>query len=299
AGDRSLADVVAHEIAHSWTGNLVTNCSFEHFWLNEGFTVFVERKIVGRMRGEAHRHFSAIGGLKELSETIKIRGPENPLTKLVLDLRGVDPDDSFSNIPYEKGSTFLFYLETVVGGAVSTDDFVSYLKSYFAGKDPQEKALMTVDWNSWLHTPGMPPIIPKYDSSLSDACTALSCRWKEWNSSSSCPFTSQDIKALTSPQKIEFLAQLLEDCATQLTLEKVKKMQDVYDFNSYSNSEIKFRWLRLCIKMHWEEQIEKAIQDLNAWDGSRERAIAAYYKNRASMMYVTAHTVATDLGLKE
>ena len=71
AGDRSLADVVAHEIAHSWTGNLVTNANFEHFWLNEGFTVFTERKIASRMNGEPIRHFSAINGWKDLKEEVR------------------------------------------------------------------------------------------------------------------------------------------------------------------------------------------------------------------------------------
>lgn len=70
AGDRSLADVVAHEISHSWTGNLVTNKQWEHFWLNEGFTMFVERKIAGRMHGEATRNFSAIGGWKDLRDCV-------------------------------------------------------------------------------------------------------------------------------------------------------------------------------------------------------------------------------------
>ena len=71
AGDKSLANVIAHEIAHSWTGNLVTNKNFEHFWLNEGFTVFTERKIVGRLEGEAMRHFEAIGGWKELQYGVR------------------------------------------------------------------------------------------------------------------------------------------------------------------------------------------------------------------------------------
>jgi leukotriene-A4 hydrolase len=70
AGDRSLACVVAHEISHSWTGNLVTNRNFEHFWLNEGFTVFVERKILAKLYGEKFRHFAAICGLKDLKETV-------------------------------------------------------------------------------------------------------------------------------------------------------------------------------------------------------------------------------------
>ena len=72
AGDKSLASVIAHEIAHSWTGNLVTNKNFEHFWLNEGFTVFTERKIVGRLAGESARHFAAIGGWKELKYGVTI-----------------------------------------------------------------------------------------------------------------------------------------------------------------------------------------------------------------------------------
>ena len=66
SGDKSNADVIAHEIAHSWTGNLVTNANMEHFWLNEGFTVFTERKILGRMHGEPSRHFSAILGWRDL-----------------------------------------------------------------------------------------------------------------------------------------------------------------------------------------------------------------------------------------
>ena len=70
AGDRSLANVIAHEIAHSWTGNLVTNYNFEHFWLNEGFTVFTERKIAGRMEGEASRHFGGLNGWKDLKEEV-------------------------------------------------------------------------------------------------------------------------------------------------------------------------------------------------------------------------------------
>ena len=112
-----MANVIAHEIAHSWTGNLVTNFNFEHFWLNEGFTVFTERKILGRMMGEPERHFAAIGAWKELKYDIEeVQGKDNPLTALVVDLNGVDPDDAFSIVPYEKGSTFLWYLEDTVGG---------------------------------------------------------------------------------------------------------------------------------------------------------------------------------------
>lgn len=71
AGDRSLADVVVHEICHSWTGNLVTNTTFEHYWLNEGHTVFLERKAIGRMHDEKHRHFEALEGLQKFKKEVK------------------------------------------------------------------------------------------------------------------------------------------------------------------------------------------------------------------------------------
>ena len=116
AGDRSLANVIAHEIAHSWSGNLVTNKNFEHFWLNEGFTVFTEQKIIGKMFGEPARHLAAILRLKKTKYAVEVMGHDNPFTALVVDLDGVDPDEAFSSVPYGKGSTFLWYLEDLVGG---------------------------------------------------------------------------------------------------------------------------------------------------------------------------------------
>lgn len=73
-GDKSLAYIVAHEIAHSWTGNLVTNRNLEHFWVNEGFTMFLEGKIVGRMFGSAVRDFHAIQFLSDLQDCVS---PDN------------------------------------------------------------------------------------------------------------------------------------------------------------------------------------------------------------------------------
>jgi leukotriene-A4 hydrolase len=113
AGDGSLTDVVAHEISHSWTGNLVTNSSWPHFWLNVGFTMFVERKILARLHsaseeatdavGEQHRHFHALIGANALRDSVERYGAAHPFTALVPDLTAQDPDDSFSSVPYEKG----------------------------------------------------------------------------------------------------------------------------------------------------------------------------------------------------
>ena len=98
AGDKSLVDVVAHEISHSWSGNLVTTQNWEHFWLNEGFCVFIERKIAQRLHGEQTRQFMSIIGWKALEESIEVFGSDNPLTCLCPKLNDIDPDDAYNSL---------------------------------------------------------------------------------------------------------------------------------------------------------------------------------------------------------
>jgi leukotriene-A4 hydrolase len=151
AGDRSLADVIIHEACHSWTGNLVTNATWESFWLNEGFTMMAERKIMGRLHGEGAFQFDAASGAFHLAEAVAQfteRG-QHEFTKLVPDLAGIDPDDAFSSVPYEKGFYLLAYLQGLVGAApfeaflhdyiqtfkfksITSDDFRAYFTAYFA-----------------------------------------------------------------------------------------------------------------------------------------------------------------------
>jgi leukotriene-A4 hydrolase len=107
AGDKSLADVIAHEIAHSWTGNLVTNATWSHFWLNEGWTVWLERKIMAKVKDNNEvLKLSAQSGLKGLKDDISRMMSQSDLpgfTQLVWPLEnGMDPDDAFSRVPYEK-----------------------------------------------------------------------------------------------------------------------------------------------------------------------------------------------------
>jgi aminopeptidase N len=117
AGDRSMVNVVAHELAHSWTGNLVTNTTAEHFWLNEGFTVFAERRILEALDGKEVAELHAALGRADLDDAVarfeKDGKPE--LTKLRTRLDGIDPDEAFSVVPYEKGYLFLRALEAAAG----------------------------------------------------------------------------------------------------------------------------------------------------------------------------------------
>ncbi|KAK6624951.1 hypothetical protein RUM44_011815 [Polyplax serrata] len=334
AGDRSLANVVAHEIAHSWTGNLVTNINFEHFWLNEGFTTYVERKIVGAMYGEPQRHFHAILGLKSLEETIiKNLGETNPLTCLVPKLKHLDPDDAFSEVPYEKGHTLLFYLETLLNEdgmfdsflrsyldkfkfqTVNTDDFKNYLYEFFTD---QKDILDKVDWNSWLYCPGMPPVIPDYDRSLLNDIDNLIEKWRAWVPSDDClfdstPFKKSDFDTLISAQKCMFLAELLEK--ESLDINKLKLMHQVYHMEELQNAEVKFAWLRVCIKGRWKDRIPDALKflneqgrmkfvrpiyrDLYQWEYARKTATENYLQNRKYMMFVLSNQLERDLHLKK
>ncbi|XP_014207128.1 leukotriene A-4 hydrolase [Copidosoma floridanum] len=323
AGDRSLANVVAHEISHSWTGNLVTNMNFEHFWLNEGFTVFVERKILGRMYDDKVRHFAALMGVQSLKTALITLGDKNPLTNLVTNLIGIDPDDAFSVVPYEKGHIFLFYLEQLLGGpdvfepflrsyleefkykSLSTTQWKEYLFKYFSDK---VEVLDKVDWNAWFNEPGLPPVIPKYDTTLAQEYLDLAAKWLADKPISE--FSKSDIENWTSNQKEAFLAELVLNNKS-LSLDQVKSMSELYRFDSRQNSEIRFNWLRLCLKSRWEEKVSEALdfatsqgrlkfvrplfQDIYAWEEMRQRAIDVYNEKKYKMMYVTREMVAKDL----
>uniref|UniRef100_A0A3B3UMR6 Leukotriene A(4) hydrolase n=1 Tax=Poecilia latipinna TaxID=48699 RepID=A0A3B3UMR6_9TELE len=318
AGDKSLSGVIAHEISHSWTGNLVTNRTWEHFRLNEGHTVYLERMIGRRMEGEQFRQFKAIGGWKDLQDSVNTFGANNPLTNLVPSLQEVNPDDAFSSVPYEKGFALLYHLEELMGGpvfmgfvksyiqrfaysSVTTDDWKNYLFTYFKDK---VDILNKVDWNGWMFTPGMPPVKP-YDTTLADACIALTQRWikaKDLN-----VFSQSDVKTLSSHQLIEFLSLLLQE--EPLPLSHVKRMQDVYDLNASTNSEIRF-WLRLCVRCQWEEAVPLALKmateqgrmkftrplfEVFNFEKYREEAVRVFLAHRAAMHPVTSGLVAKDL----
>jgi leukotriene-A4 hydrolase len=91
--------VIAHELAHSWSGNLVTNASWEHFWLNESWTTYLERRIQAELHGEPERGFSAIIGWKALQDSVERFGEDHEFTKLIPNLKNQDPDDAFSSVP--------------------------------------------------------------------------------------------------------------------------------------------------------------------------------------------------------
>ncbi|CAG5126743.1 unnamed protein product [Candidula unifasciata] len=331
AGDKSLADVIAHEISHSWTGNLVTNKTPEHFWLNEGHTRFVERMILARLHGEPYRQLHSYQGWKSLQsevDTLTKTGKEQ-FTKLVPDLTGVDPDDAFSTVPYEKGFALLHYLQTLLGGpavfepflkayinnfkykSINTQDWKQFLYEYFSSEEDNIK-LNTVDWEVWFHGLGMPPYEPSYDLSLADPSNNLARRWIEQSDDALDVFSPEDINSLPSILVREFLSQLVLQ-EPPLSLIKVKHLEHVYAFNRVRNSETRFKWLSLCIKVKWEDCVPHVLnflneqgrmkfvrplyRDLYAWEFARPLAVANFKMHKEEMHNTTAGLVAKDLKL--
>ena len=194
AGDRSQANVIAHEVTHSWMGNLVSPETWDHFWLNEGWTRFVETKIMERMEGKPIAHLKVNEGLKALRDAVEEFGPEHEYTKLVPTLDGGDPDDAFSSIPYEKGMSFLWYLQKTVGGdepmeeflvayihffrrqALTSERFKTFFLDYFSLRLPKA-TLDEIDWDTWLYKPGMPPEVPEPNLEKLQAAKDLAAKW--------------------------------------------------------------------------------------------------------------------------
>jgi leukotriene-A4 hydrolase len=188
AGDRSLVDVVAHELAHAWTGNLVTNATMEHFWLNEGFTTWAERRILAALHGNAVEVLAWAIGQHALDEAVARFGVDSPLTQLRTQLHGVDPDDAFSTIPYEKGARFVVVLERAVGRerfeqflrdymqrfqfqSITTEEFLQFLDTQLPGTAEQVLA------QQWLYETGMPSNAPVFTSAKLEELRSLAQAW--------------------------------------------------------------------------------------------------------------------------
>ena len=198
---------------------------------------------------------------------------------------------------------------------VKTNDFKNHLYEFF---DNRTSILDSIDWNTWLYCPGMPPVIPDYDRSLLIVVENLIEKWWNWVPTEEClfnccPFTIAEFEPLISAQKCMFFSKLLEK--ESFDIQKLKLMHKVYHMEEVQNSEVKFAWLRVCVKSNWQDRIPDVLKflndqgrmkfvrplyrDLYNWEYSREIAIDNFNKNRKYMMFVLANQLEKDLHLNE
>jgi leukotriene-A4 hydrolase len=270
AGDRSLADVVAHEIAHSWTGNLVTNATWEHFWLNEGWTTWFQRKIMARIHlDDLFLDFDSVGGYKDLQDSVNLQ-PEK-YTCLIPKLGDSDPDDCFSSVPYEKGFNLLYSLEKRVGTpafenffqayiakfaykTVTSDDFKHFFQEHFVGNE----AIADFDWNAWYNEPGMPPEMPNFDGTHTRASEHLATLWIAVDRQGRMLPTT-DVKSWSTMQVTSFLDTLLVE-KTPLQVSTLAAMNKQYGFAESRNSEILFRYCQLAVAAEDESILPTVVR---------------------------------------
>ncbi|RDX51566.1 zincin [Lentinus brumalis] len=269
-GDRTLVDVVVHELTHSWFGNGVTQANSTHFWLNEGWTTYIERLLLQLLHTPADRGFSFLIGYKSLQDALKQYEANPKYQRLVIDFEtGEDPDDAYSTIPYEKGANFLLHLERMLGGldvflpyiydyvntfigkSITTEQWKKHLYAYFEKHGGEEKinALNRVKWDEWLYGEGLKlPVEMVYDTALAREAFSLAEKWDASRSEadvSKLDFKESDVASFNANQKIVFLEKLQAYAA--LPPSHIKHLGEVYSFINTPNAELRWRFYEVAL----------------------------------------------------
>jgi leukotriene-A4 hydrolase len=266
AGDKSLVSLVAHELAHSWSGNLVTNGTWRDFWLNEGFTVYCEQRIMERVFGLERASMERQLERQDLEKELRELEPWQQV--LHPDLRGRHPDDYFSSVPYIKGALFLRRLEAVFGrerfdqvlrrwfdehafqSAVS-DDLVGYLERELFAKEPRKAAQIDVD--RWLNKPGLPDDAPRDDSAALAKVDTQRDRFVRGAAAATL-----DTMGWVTQQWQRFIQGLPDT----ISLDRLAELDRAFGFTATHNSEILCDWLVVATRRHYTAADDRLSQFL-------------------------------------
>jgi leukotriene-A4 hydrolase len=264
AGDRSLVGLVAHELAHSWAGNLVTNATWADYWLNEGFGVYLQRRIIEDVYGPERAAMAAVLGMQELRADMNHLVPKEQV--LYPDLTGRNPDDTPTEIPYEKGFLFLTALEHAFGRerldayllsyfdrfafrSVSTADVERDLRANLFAADPA--AGVRVNMHAWLYEPGLPADFLQPRSDRFNAVDDQVHRWLDGAISA-----DRIVAAGWSTQEwLRFLQALPED----LPAARLAELDAVHQLTDRGNAEVVAQWLLMAVRGNYapaEQRLE-------------------------------------------
>ena len=262
AGDRSLVSVVAHELAHSWSGNLVTNETWNDFWLNEGFTVYFENRIMEEIIGKNGADNLALIEFFELQEELeRIENSGHPEdAHLFLDLDGRDPDDGMTDVAYVKGAFFLKTLEAYVGRdkmdvflksyfdhfkftSVNTDKFVSYLE-----KELLQKYNIDFNYKEWIYQPGIPESCINLKSDGFENVKDMAITFANGETDENWDKLPFNKRSNYSVQEwLTFIRHLPSD----INVEKMTMLDNQLAFSEWTNAEIQFEWFMKSVSSNY------------------------------------------------
>jgi aminopeptidase N len=302
-GDKSLVSVLAHELAHSWSGNLVTNHSWSDLWLNEGTTVYFEQRIMEALSGKEVADIMALIEFDELQDALKeIAASKNPEdSKLHLELAGRDPDLALSDVAYVKGAFFFKTLEQKVGRAALD----AFLKGYFA-----HFAFQTIDaetftayleanllkpqnisfnYKQWIYDKGLPPNCLELKAPRLEQMKGFAKQYNAGGNPFKPTYRYKWVRknGKRKKQKIDLTIHyqdriiqewqiFIRNLNTNTSVARMRQLDQALHFSSSQNSEVLKEWFVLAAQTSYALEIKKPLTDFLVKVGRRKYLMPIY-----------------------
>jgi leukotriene A-4 hydrolase/aminopeptidase len=262
AGDKSLVALIAHELAHSWSGNTITNATWRDLWLNEGFTTYLTYRIMEIIYGTDRYNMEAVLGYQDLQADLASLPTNDQI--MAIDLRGRNPDDVFSNIPYEKGALFLREIEHKIGRdnfdqfllkyfedfafkSITTDEFITYLDTTLLSDYPEQLDKSRI--MQWIFEPGLPVGAPKPESDAFVKVDNARAAWLAGDMNAD----EIEVDGWTVHQWLYFLNNMPE----QLNDTQLTELDTEFALTNSKNNEIAHSWLLIAVKNNYQPAYDR------------------------------------------
>lgn len=269
AGDKSLVALIAHELAHSWSGNTVTNATWRDLWLNEGFTTYLTYRIMEMIYGHERYKQEAVLGYQDLQRDLAALNDNDEI--LAIDLRGRNPDDVFSNIPYEKGALFLREIEQKIGRenfdaflmqyfedfafqSITTDEFIQYLDKTLLTSYPEQLDRKRI--KAWIFEPGLPANAPVPESDAFDIIDNTRANWLAGKQAAS----DIDTQSWTVHEWLYFLNNMPQS----LSDKQLAQLDLAFSLTETSNNEIAHSWLMIAVANEYKPAYDRLYRYLTS-----------------------------------